>query len=184
MIRCIDDNADRCGGIEKYEAIKEILLSLDRFIDIINVVGERKGKPHKHCEPISSPSHKHLYELLDTLKLFSDWKLEAGDKKEQFIPEQSYEDLAWCVFGLFGVATAYLGSDSNAYFSDTEEEKKQSDRNNIYQFRSGSDVCEHHFSHIRDKNSNPNAHNCQQSSHQGSCANTNSFKWDSKANTA
>ena len=60
---------------------------MDGLIDIMN------GNHAKGCGPINHPDHLHLDELKQILKVFCEWKIEAGDKKENFILISTFEDI-------------------------------------------------------------------------------------------
>eukprot|EP00957_Ditylum_brightwellii_P048702 3695292-Ditylum_brightwellii.AAC.1 len=72
MIMWIDEYADHCDILHKYELITKVF---------------------ENCEPIDSPNHHHLLELAKVVMLFTDWKFQCGDAKGKFITQQSYEDL-------------------------------------------------------------------------------------------
>jgi hypothetical protein len=80
--------------------------------------------------------------LFGILRLFNEWKEECGGFSKQFITQYTFEDLQWLVFGVAAVAGLYLD----------ENGKKI-----MHQGRSGTDVCEHFFAHIRQGNPNPTA---------------------------
>ena len=67
----------------------------------------------KGCECINSPTHPHLYELLEILELFYEWKKEAGEDKKKYITWQSSEDISWLIFGIVGIAHIYLCKDKS-----------------------------------------------------------------------
>ena len=113
--------------------MKEIILAVDKMIDIMNATSNYNGLK-KDGEKINSPHHRHITELLEILALFFDWNEECGKFKERFIPRESYEDFIWMVFAVIGVSVFYLEIDGSCVFD---------------QGRSGSDCCEHHFGNIR-----------------------------------
>lgn len=78
--------------------------------------------------------------MFDILRLFEEWKAEAGGFNKHFITKQTYEDLQWTVYGIAGVAVEYLDEDRSKKFD---------------QGVSGSDTCEKFFSGIKDDCSNP-----------------------------
>jgi hypothetical protein len=139
MIELIDNYAP---DPEKFEggAMTEVLNALDRFIDIINAKMENRGK-HKGCHIINAPHHPHLKELIEIAKIFGEWKNE-NTGSSHFIPQSTYEDICWAVFGIVGMAKTYL-------FVDEKRKMNQA--------ISGSDPCEHHFGNINDQNANANA---------------------------
>ena len=59
-------------------------------------------------EKITSPTHCHLVELLETLAMFNNWKKEAGKFKESFNTSESFDDLTWMVYAVVGVSISYL----------------------------------------------------------------------------
>ena len=88
MMHMIDAHAEKCGGMDEYEPMREIICGIDRLVDICNNTdmsnrGVYKGLlnlpttystniiPKKHsppsvlgCKMIDSPDHEHLDELL------------------------------------------------------------------------------------------------------------------------
>ena len=137
MIQLIDKYAP---DPDNFVAMKAILGALDRFIDIINAKMENRGI-HKGCHIINSPHHPHLTELIEIAKIFGEWKNENAGSSH-FIPQSTYEDICWAVFGTVGMAKTYL-------FVDGKRKMNQA--------KSGSDPCEHHFGNINDQNANANA---------------------------
>ena len=83
----------------------------------------------KGCEPINSPDHRHIGELLDILDIFCEWRNESPEKIH-FIPWQSFEDLVYLIIGIIGVSKLYLKKDKSRI---------------LVQRRSGSDDVEHEF---------------------------------------
>ena len=102
---------------------------------------------YKGCEMLNSPTHKHLDELVDIFSVFAEWKEESGNNKEAFIPWQSYQDLAWLIFGMIGKAQMYL-----------KEDKSRT----MVQRREGTDDCEHEFAGIKGRNTRPSALDARQ----------------------
>ena len=100
----------------------------------------------KECECINSPTHPHLYEILDVLQVFYEWKKEAGNNTKKYITWQSREDISWLVFGIVGIAKTYLCKDK------TRIMKQRS---------AGTDDCEHEFAHIKSKNYKPTQQDCR-----------------------
>ena len=86
------------------------------------------------CKCINSPTHPHLYELLDILQVFIEWKKEAGKDNKKYITWQSSEDISWLVFGIVGIAHTYLREDKSC----TTKQRS-----------AGTDDCEHEFAHIK-----------------------------------
>ena len=107
VVNMIDDYAEECGGKEKYEPLREVLLLLNSFIDIMN------GRKKVDC--FSSPNDEKLDELLKLVSIFTDWKNESLSNKKEFIPMQSYEDLCWIVFAKVGVCSKYLRDDKSFF---------------------------------------------------------------------
>ena len=85
VVNMIDDYAEICGGKEKYEPMREVILLMNNFIDIMN------GRKKVDC--FSSPNDPKLDELMKLVAIFSEWKNESPFNKKEFIPMQSYEDL-------------------------------------------------------------------------------------------
>ena len=81
----IYDNAEAFGGKVKYGPLREVLLLLNNFIDIMN------GRKKVDC--FSSPNDEKLDELLKLISIFAEWKNEYLSNKKAFIPMQLYEDL-------------------------------------------------------------------------------------------
>ena len=135
MIRdvCETDNDYR---LDDYKPMIELFDKVDRLVDIMNGASEPRN-----VENINEPRHKHVLELFGVLRLFEEWREECGGFNENFIAQQTWEDLVWMVFGVAGAA-CNLEDDGSLV---------------MHQGRSGSDVCEHFFSQVRYINSNPNA---------------------------
>ena len=70
----IDDYAEECGGNEKYEPLREVLILLNRFIDIMNGI--------KKVDCFSSPNDEKLDELLKLDSIFTEWKNEYLSNKK------------------------------------------------------------------------------------------------------
>ena len=117
MVNMIDAHAEKCGGMDKYEPMWEIICGIVRLVDICNTTdmsnrGVYKGLlnlptiystniiPNKYplpplvlgCKMIDSPDHEHLDELLQILLTFQKWKKDIKVPKE-YIPWQLDEDL-------------------------------------------------------------------------------------------
>jgi len=141
MIR--DYCADGNGNIEQYESWIELLLSVDRLVDICNGYGvEQKthSKRFRNAGPIDKPRHEMVLELLKILQLFESWKDQCGGFKKTYLTRQTHEDLRWLIFGIVGYAALYLKEDGSIV---------------VDQGRFGSDTMEHLFALIRMGNSNP-----------------------------
>ena len=117
---------------KKYASLKTIVLACDQLVDIWNANHSKK------CECIDSPTHPHVKELHCILLLFAEWRSE-NDSKNEFITNESWEDLCWLVYGIEGVSMEYLSSDQ---------------KQRMMQRRGGSDVCEFEFAAFRQSNSN------------------------------
>ena len=155
----IDDYADEVpGGKAAFKSLQVFIRHSDRLTDIVNARYTHNGKL-KGCEAMDCPDHKHVGELLEILDWFAEWKQESEKKRKKevakvwknekrrikgynkwFIPNSSYEDLGWLVFGLGGLAGTYLLDDKSR---------------TLDQSKSGSDTCEHAFAAMRNANSNP-----------------------------
>eukprot|EP00957_Ditylum_brightwellii_P205793 15345470-Ditylum_brightwellii.AAC.1 len=81
--------------------------AVDHLVDIKNATGYKNGK-HQNVQYVDSPHHLHIYELLEILCLFTEWKKDAGGFNEQLMTKQTNEDLTWMLFGLVGMACEYL----------------------------------------------------------------------------
>ena len=80
MIRMIRDYCDgRPGELPKFEPLLELLNAVDRLVDIMNGINKSKGE-FRNVEPIDSPTHRHVRELLNILKLFVEWKGQCKGK--------------------------------------------------------------------------------------------------------
>jgi hypothetical protein len=167
-IQIIDDNCEKVGGKDLYAPLRELLDKMDRLVDIINCT-RMNGTRFKGCEPIDAPSHPHVLELLNIAAYLEDWRKECGGFTNEFITRETFEDLCWTIFGIVGVALFYLKEDKSRV---------------MYQRRSGSDICEHHFSLIRSGSVNPTIDTCRQASARSNSA-TDSFlfRTNSKANS-
>ena len=146
-MRLINLYANKCGGISSYESLQEIVEKVDRFIDICNNIDISPKREWKGREMIDIPTHHHLDELFEIFIFFAEWKKESGKNKTNFISWQSYQDMAWLVFGLIGKVKTYL-----------KEDKSRT----MVQRREGTDDCEHDFAGIRSRNSRPSALDARQ----------------------
>ena len=163
VVNMIDDYAQICGGKVKYGPMREVILLMNNFIDIMN------GRKKVDC--FSSPNDPKLDELMKLVSIFSEWKNESGSNKNKFITTQSYEDLCWIVFAKVGVCTTYLKDDNSLL---------------LVPGHSGSDIVEHHFGHIRQTNTKPSILECKQATARGSDIGpiSNMFSINSKSNTS
>jgi hypothetical protein len=131
--------------LEDYKPMLEIFGAMDRLVDIMNAYHSdqlKKSGGKRGIEKINHPQHRHVIELLDTLRLFEEWRLECGRFTTRFVTWQTYQDLKWLVLGVACMAATYLKEDKSIEM-DTG--------------RAGSDVMEHFFGATRGKNSNPDA---------------------------
>jgi hypothetical protein len=69
--------------------------------------GYHEWKEKNGCNNIHTPTHIHLNQLLDAVKVFHKWKKNC-EEKEHFVPESTCEDLCWMVFAVVGVAKTYV----------------------------------------------------------------------------
>ena len=123
----------------------------------------------KGCECINSPTHPHLYELLEILELFYEWKKEAGEDKKKYITWQSSEDISWLIFGIVGIAHIYLCKDKSR---------------TMKQRSAGTDDCEHEFAGIKSKNNKPTQQDCRNYTARMTGARTSTFTTINKSNTS
>jgi hypothetical protein len=71
-------------NIEHFEGYIELLAAVDRLVDICNGYGvdqNTHSKRKRNAGPINTPRHSHVLELLQTLRLFEQWKVECGGYK-------------------------------------------------------------------------------------------------------
>ena len=80
----IDDYAKECGGKEKYESLREVLLLLNNLIYIMN------GRKNVDCFQVQMM--KKLMSYWNLFQLCLEWKDESLSNKKEFIPIQSYKD--------------------------------------------------------------------------------------------
>ena len=80
------------------------------------------------------------------VSIFSEWKNKSLSNKKEFISMQSYEDLCLIPFAKVGVCLKYLRDDESLL---------------LVSGRSGSDVVEHNFRHIRHTNAQPSIYECR-----------------------
>ena len=97
VIELIKTYADKVDGITKYASTISILKRVDRLIDIMNSTRVKK------CEPISSPNHCHIDELEEILNIFYEWKSEAVNNNENFLPLTTFEDIISLYVGMIGL---------------------------------------------------------------------------------
>ena len=119
-----------------YEPLIAIIRNVDKLIDIWNARSDKK------CGMIDCPNHSHITELREILDIFEEWRNESKENGGvySFIPNESWEDLCWLVYGIEGVATTYLKDNKSLV---------------MHQKNGGSDVCEHNFADTRARNQNP-----------------------------
>ena len=146
----------------------KIISTLDRLVDIMNARSVHNGVP-KDGRIIHKPTHPHLMELLDTLKIFAAWKKEADSNKEHFITPESYEDMTWMIYAVIGVAVTHLSDDGS----------KKMD-----QGRFGSDVCENHFSNNRTKYPSASLVDCEVGTANSQSSRTHTFSTKTGSNTS
>ena len=151
-----------------YEPIKKICTTLDRLVDICNNTSMSSNGVWKGCEPINSPDHRHIGELLDILDIFCEWRNESPEKIH-FIPWQSFEDLVYLIIGIIGVSKLYLKKDKSRI---------------LVQRRSGSDDVEHEFAGIRVRNPKPTALDVREISARRTGSRASTFNALCKANTS
>jgi hypothetical protein len=171
MIKLIDQYCDQIeDGEEQYKGFRELIHVIDSFVDIMNATSMNNGRA-KFCEPICSPDHKHIYELLNIAHILQCWKEDVeqgGNLATDFIPLTTYQDLTECCLGTVGAAWQYLSLQEDRIMD---------------QCRCGSDCCEHHFANIRMKNQNPSTRICQQLTAKATAFRSNNFKFNPKTNT-
>ena len=160
--------AEQCGGIDKYSSILKIIENIDRLVDICNGTQMSSKGVWKGCECIDLPDHEHISELLGILETFVVWKKESGENKSHFITKESYEDLIYLVIGIVGISSTYL---------------KANRSKTMVQSRSGSDVVEHEFAGIRQRNSKPTGLDVRQCVARRSATRSSTFTAINKANT-
>ena len=118
--------------VQKYAPLRTIIQSCDRLVDIWN------ANHGKKCKCIDSPIHPHIKELHAILLVFAEWKNSCKSKNE-FITNESWEDLCWMIYGIIGMSLIYLRKDGSQ---------------RMMQRRGGSDCCENEFAAFRQSNSN------------------------------
>ena len=129
---------------KNFEPLKPSIFHINSLVDIMNA--------RKKIDCLSSPNDEKLDTLLDVVKFFSEWKEQSGINKETFIPETTYEDLCWLYSSKLGICQTYLKNDKSLV---------------LVTGLSGTDVCEHHFGHIRQGNIKPNALECKRATARG-----------------
>ena len=176
MIKDCCEQTNNNFDIDNYQPMIDLFDKVDRLIDICNSYDENqitKSGRRRNVRKLNHPTHDHVRELFEVLKLFEQWRLECGGYNNKFITWQTYQDLKWLVFGIAAVAALYLKDDKSI---------------TIDIGRGGSDVNEHLFSAIRDKNSNPDARQTDEVAGKYACANAvldnNQFKNKAGSNTA
>jgi hypothetical protein len=112
MITMINENADSMElvGLDDFSTMILVFDKLDRLVDIMNATrsSNKNAKRPQNCHDINSLSHPHSNELLNILAVFYDWRLEAGDDTDSFVPLTTYEDLCWIIFAVVGVGNTHL----------------------------------------------------------------------------
>jgi len=161
VVKLIDEVGVQIYAQDTLKPMRDLLEKVDRMIDIWNV--------KKTAAFIDHPKHEHIKELYEVLAVFTEWSKESQDPYN-FVSYQMYEDLAWIVYGIHGIAKYYLCDDKTC---------------TMHQGRSGSDVCEHEFARAKDGNPNPT---CAQISDATSAGNGyrltgDAFKMESKTNS-
>ena len=121
---------------QEYAPLCEVLLKLDKLIDIVNAHAKKKHYP------VDSPTSPYIPSLLETVQLFTEWKEEAQNANH-FVPVTTYQDLCWVCFSTIGLAKQYTKADKSI---------------KLDQGRSGSDDCEHRFCAIKAKGGTASKH--------------------------
>ena len=189
MIELIDfytDNLEKRS--EGYASLHELAKHMEWLVEIINSTRMHNGK-HKGCEAINSPDQEHITEMLQILEWFGVWYEQSEAKRLEvahataaasgkrlkkgtniwFVPKSTFEDLAWLVLGLSGIAVTYLKANKSRVLD---------------QSRSGSDTCEHTFASIRNSNCNPTLSDARKLVAKASGVKANTFHGISRANTS
>ena len=120
----------------------------------------KKDNNFDDCERISTPTHRHLQELLSILSKFHQWREDVGEFKNRFIPYQSFEDITWIIFGVVDVSVKYLNAEKS---------------NILAQDEFGSDDTEHHFSNTWTRNPSANILDCKQASSYATASRSHTF---------
>ena len=120
-----------------YAPVIELLEVMDALVDIMNSKAmnsrgeKKKGLPVIDC---GQEADKVIDSLVEILGFFHDWKDEATNPDE-FLPEQTWEDLNWLIASNVGLVKFYRKKFPSVF---------------SWSFRSGgSDVIEHHFANVR-----------------------------------
>lgn len=159
---------DRYAGDDKeeYAPFREVLLSLDKLIDIVN------AREQKRFYPVQSPTSEYIPPLLSSVQLFTEWKEQVGGNKNQFIPLPSYQDLCCVCFSTIALASHYTKVDGSV---------------KLDQGRLGSDDCEHRFCSIKAKGGTQSvaaAHTANAKGDAQNLSNTSSLNCKARNNAA
>ena len=121
-------------GASKFGSLKSVCMKLDRIVDLMNGAG-----PEKNAPIINSAHDGALYEALDLLAYFADWKhdLETRqlDLEINFFNSELWQDFSGMLLSFVCTARYHL-----ALFPEGA----------ICQRHGQQDVVEHHFGHLRD----------------------------------
>jgi len=105
--------AQLCGDdddlLTRYAGVDQLCEEMDVYIDIMNSTSESSSKQKKqglHHQSVSKESGACQERLLGVLRFFTSWK-ESTDNPDQFIPQQSYEDLCWSINGNVSLVEYY-----------------------------------------------------------------------------
>ena len=141
-----------------YAGVGRLCEEMDVYIDIMNSTSEsacKESKPGLHHQSNSQESAASQERLLGVLRFFTAWKKSTADNPDQFIPQQSYEDLCWSINGNVSLIEYYT-----TMFPTFKWRLKCV----------STDCCENHFTNTRQygaSGSNPTAVNCLKASEQG-----------------
>jgi hypothetical protein len=151
-----------CEGDESrqtlYAGVGRLCEEMDVYIDIMNSTSEsacKELKPGLHHQSNSKESAACQERLLGVLRFFTAWKKSTADNPDQFIPQQSYEDLCWSINGNVSLIEYYT-----TMFPTFKWRLKCV----------STDCCENHFTNTRQygaSGANPTAVNCLKASEQG-----------------
>jgi hypothetical protein len=173
IITMINENGDgmELVGLDDFSPMILVFDKLDRLVDIIKATrsSNKNAKRPAKCHYINLPSHPHLNELLNILAVFYDWRLEAGDDKDSFVPLTTYEDLCWIIFAVVGVGKTHLLDDKTRIMLK-----------NI----SGTDICDKHFCNIRNQFDQPAVDNYRQGTGRSQAVRSNTVNGKDKGNTS
>jgi hypothetical protein len=145
MLKLIDDMLARAkcpGRSREYTGMRELVLRVNRLVDICNCRGDRANPP---AYAINSRKHDLILELTATMSFFTKWRADidacpdfenASARQNAYLSIETHTGLQRLILGIVGTAMCHLpeGQSHGCAFNPR---------------RAQSDPCEHEFAMVR-----------------------------------